>query len=929
MRLFLIVLVVVSLEIAHAQTPNGRIDDLTELFTCREYYFTMQSDGIHLATDVCVPILQDDWKVYDITVNVQGSTVVIDSIRLARRGQQIFWMPGQANPWQLPAVLTRTPYNKDNMLQQHMVITLAGYVSIAQDTRGRYGSEGTYLAMYSDSWKKTPYVSPGWTHPLDLFGTANTHQDGFETLLFIRDSLRWSYDDTVLTPSDPILVNGKVCMFGSSALGNTQYQTAAVGTAGILSCLMPIVAGGEQWVLGHYNGLFRERLITGWLAGRYLMYEWDTANISNDKDTIHSLADYPAPYNQSPVTLWQKAVDFWSVDNQAHYPYSSVRALMDVSHAPLPGGVSRYTNYEVPTYNIVGWWDIYNISQIETWLQMRQHTNHRPYHKLVVGPWAHQTIGMLKTGDVEYKRNAGDVLGQAWTQKYGAPISQMQNTELFQWFRAWLGLPEFVLLPDTSWQYVTDYNGSPVYVMIPADTYSVPYDTFINFLNGVGILPDVPIRVKGVPTMDSNTIYYVDFGPTGTSVFGDTTGTRVVSGTYVFHDSVTPPLRFYFASSDTQHGNWWMAADSFPPRDVSTYVLYLHPDGKIYDTPPTDSATFTYFVDPWKPVYTIGGPNMIVRVPDGSRNSQGPMWMNNPAWEHLTYPPDTLVNGQQYPRHLVFLSDPLPDSLTIVGYTNVELWASGVPLASQMTDSLDMDIIVRIVDVRPDGKEFYVYEAPVNARARLYTASVADGNPIDSLPWSNIASGKRYKFRFRSFPIAYTFGPGHRIKIVITGNNWPLYQSNPHVPLEQGDFFRVTPAQMDTATYNFYGQILSPRPILQSIHIGPSYLAKIELPVLYHPTIPGPTYVSKPQDNSSLCQPLSVHLSGNTLWLEFDKGGVLRNVRIYDINGKQLYSLSSMQKIWGVSFDLPAGAYVVNIISEKACFSNWLVSKAE
>ncbi|NPA33508.1 MAG: T9SS type A sorting domain-containing protein [Chlorobi bacterium] len=903
-----------------AQNPNGRIDDLTELFTCRQYYFTMQSDGVHLATDVCVPIIRDDWKVYNITVSVQGTPVTIDSLRIARRGQQIFWMPDQLNPWQLPAVLTRTPYNKKGMLSQHLVITLSGYVSIAQDTRGRHASEGVYLAMYSDSWQKTPYVPPGWNHPLDRFGTANRHQDGYETLLFIRDSLRWSYNDTTLNTTDPILVNGNVCMFGSSALGNTQYQTVSVGTAGILSCLMPIVAGGEQWVLGHYNGLFRERLITGWLGGRYLRYSWDTINISNDKDTIHSLADYPAPYNQSPLHLWQKAVDFWSVDNQAHYPYSSVRALMDVSHATLPGNISRYTNFEVPTYNIVGWWDIYNVSQIETWLQMRKHTSHRPFHKLIVGPWAHQTIGEQKTGDIVYKRNSTTLLGEAWALP-NATLPQMQNTELFQWFRTWLKTPEFVLLPDTSWQYVMDYNGSPVYVLIPADTYSVPYDTFINFLNGIGTLSNMPIRIKGVPTMDSNTIYFVNFGPTGTSVFGDTTGTRVISGTYVFHDSVTPPLRFYFASSDTLYGNWWIATDSFPPRNMTTYSLYLHPDGKIYDTPPIDSATLTYFIDPWKPVYTIGGPNMIVRTPDGSRNSQGPMWMNNPDWVHLTYPPDTIINGQSYPRHLAFLSEPLPDSLTTAGYTNIELWASGSPISSQMPDSLDMDIIVRIIDVRPDGKEFYVYEGAVNARGRLHAASVADGNPIDSLPWSNLYANKRYYFKFRSFPIAYTFGPGHRIKIVITGNNWPLYQSNPHVPLENGDFFRVTPSQMDTATYDFYGQPLFPRPILQNIHIAPDYQAKIELPVLHHPNIPGPVAVNTPEKNRDACQPLMLKNIHNAIWLQFKTKEGIKTIQVLDLQGKTImYKHVNNQQITSIPLKLPQGPYILKITSNNCEF---------
>ncbi len=818
---------------------------LSPMTTCYQYYIPMK-DTVVLATDVCLPILSQDWVIDGLSI--QG--IPLNPLTVAKAGQQIFWFPQQPNPWQLPTVMTRTPYGKFKLKKQHELVTILGYMSVIQDVRGRYKSAGVYLPMYSDNWDKTPYVPSGWHHPLDLTGgEANKHEDGYETILFVADSLLWHYTDTINFPNTMKISNGKIAMIGPSALGNTQYMAAATKPTQYLKAIMPIVASSEQWLMGNMNGMFREKLITSWLGTAFLAYNWDSTGLPNVKDTIHTLNDFPAPYNSSPVAAWDKAVDLWASDNNVHEPWSFARAVIDVSKAPISPDSSRYEYLDLPIYNINGWWDIYNYTQILSWLSTRRYADTaRQFQKLVIGPWAHHTIGKTTTGDMTYPENSNDVLGPDFTSKK-PNIPRLLGSEPIQWFRTWLGTPEFILLPNEEWQLAATQLGQDIYVMVPADTYSTPYYEFINFLNGVGGLDSLPIRIKGAELFgfDSNTIYYYDISPTGTSIFGDTIGIVLDSTSLEFDETKPegiPAGRFYIAGpDDSTGGNWWLVADTFPPPQVTYYKIYLHHNDSVYLQPPSDSAIFTFFTDPKNPALTVGGPNLRVRVPDTTnRRSQGQMLMNNPVWEHLTYPGDTtLPDGTTYKRMLTFVSPIITDSVSLIGFPTIEFWAGGFPVDNVLTDSFDMDFVVRIIDVYPDGREYYVFEGAVNGRAREYARLFAEDNPFaDTVRYSNLASNTLYHFKFRTFPIGYTFGKGHRIKVVITGNNHPIYQSNPHVPLEQGDFFRVTPAQMDTATYIFRGTPVKARPAVQYIVTSPSLPASITLPILGQPSIPEP-----------------------------------------------------------------------------------------
>src|SRR5580704_5614814 len=86
-----------------------------------------------------------------------------------------------------PVLLTRTPYDRNGTSGFCLKGAARGYVVVAQDVRGRYGSEG--------DWYPFKYES----------------QDGYDTVEWAA-ALPYS--------------NGKVGMFGGSYVGATQYLAA-------------------------------------------------------------------------------------------------------------------------------------------------------------------------------------------------------------------------------------------------------------------------------------------------------------------------------------------------------------------------------------------------------------------------------------------------------------------------------------------------------------------------------------------------------------------------------------------------------------------------------------------------------------------------------------------------------------------------------
>lgn len=953
--------------IRNTSTPNGVVDGLDDLALTFEVMMPM-NDGTPLATDVALPILWDDLGIPQVQINLSQlvgvpllPTLTLPTLKLANRGHQFYQYPNQPDPLRLPGVLTRTPYNKGSDAMQAQAMALLGYTGLVQDMRGRYRSAGVYLPMYSDSWAKAPYLSQiGISHPMDTTQghEAEYHQDGWETLQHIYNQLRRTpAGDSVFISTDtqyPLVYNGSLGMFGASALANTQYQALAVGGqvhgADGVKCMLPLVGSGEFYrCTGHPNGAYRERIIDGWLRGQVEFYgQWkpDTMASNTVRDFYHTIGDY-GPAIATPKEAAEQAIDYWTTMYGAHYPNSFVRGVMDISHAPLDvngmpdpnGTVSRYTNLDVPIFNITGWWDIFTDGTIETHQFLQQYSTHnRSRQKLVIGPWAHQTIGSRATGDARidpvtgadyrYPENVGSIIGANFDELDLQNLGDLSTSQVIDYFRNYLGQPTVVLPPLNEWQQIGNVLGNPIYIKVPADTFTTTFASFINFFMGTGPLTDLPVSIKGLNALgvDSNSVFNLTIPATGTSLIGADIGGLTVSDNVQFEwdanqPNGVPEVRFYVVGPVNDGvngtggrpavGNYWYAADTFP-LILPTQTLYFHANGEFNENAPDSAGSLQFLADPNNPVITHGGGNMIVRTPDGLRDSQGQMNLADPAYSAYTMNrPLQFIDGHYYTDILSFVSGEVQDSFSIAGFPVAKFWMSSHPLGNTALDSTNTDFIVRIVDVHPDGRELFVQEGVVSTMAREYAAFIADhGVENDAIGFHNIPSDSVLEYRLRLNPIAYTFGHGHRIKILISSTNYPRYQPTANLPFEAGTFLRRRPFEVKGIEYQ--GQTLYARRAINTMHLSDVMAASIEFPHL------GPALVTarpEAQDIASLAS--LVHVYPNPAQSEVN---VALNVpgtptaSLLDLQGRTLQSqaMPHGRCTFGVG-NLPAGIYVVRV----------------
>ena len=163
-----------------------------------------------------------------------------DGVKLATD----LYLPAQgAGPW--PVVLVRTPYDKaqsaqtgENLQKYNSVVT------VIQDMRGRFASEGTDCVFTCDA------------------------DDGHETVAWIL-AQQWS--------------NGKVLTDGGSALGIVQYLLAGTNPPGLKAMIVD-VATPDLYDFMFPGGVWRQHDVEGWLQGQGSSFFLDTV-------TQHPLQD--------------------------------------------------------------------------------------------------------------------------------------------------------------------------------------------------------------------------------------------------------------------------------------------------------------------------------------------------------------------------------------------------------------------------------------------------------------------------------------------------------------------------------------------------------------------------------------------------------------------------------------------------------------
>jgi putative CocE/NonD family hydrolase len=206
-----------------------------------------------------------------------------------------------------------------------------------------------------------------------------------------------------------------------------------------------------------------------------------------------------------------------------------------------------------------------------------------------------------------------------------------------------------------------------------------------------------------------------------------------------------PKVRYY-----TMGMNKWQTSDTWPPKGAQPMTLYLvssgkantlHGDGELAARLPVADAPDSFTYDPMNPVPSYGG-NVCCT---GNAVTGG-------AFDQRKM--------EERPDILVYTSEPLKEGMEVSGPIEATLFVS--------SDVKDTDVTIKLIDVLPDGTAYNLDETIQRLRYR---------NGYDKPPaW--MEKDKVYKVVLQPMNTSDYFDAGHRIRIEISGSNFPRFDRN-------------------------------------------------------------------------------------------------------------------------------------------------------
>lgn len=206
------------------------------------------------------------------------------------------------------------------------------------------------------------------------------------------------------------------------------------------------------------------------------------------------------------------------------------------------------------------------------------------------------------------------------------------------------------------------------------------------------------------------------------------------------------PVRYFVLGA-----NQWQEAQQWPPHSNES-SLYLHSagkantrtgDGRLNDDPPTaDEPADKFRADPADPVPAC------------------PITADRPL-HNATWAPVEQQSLEDRPDVLVYTTEPFAKKFRFAGNPRAELSVS--------TDTPDADWVVKLLDVHPDGKSYNLAVGILRGRFRE-----------SELRPKLIVPGEVLSVSIDLGPIAAELAEGHRLRVVICGAYFPLFDRNPN-----------------------------------------------------------------------------------------------------------------------------------------------------
>ncbi len=324
---------------------------------------------------------------YDVKWAMNVPVTMRDGVRLATD----LYLPDAEG--RFPVVLVRTPYGTETAALSEMGAWYArrGYVFAAQDTRGKYDSEGEWYGRRSE-----------------------------------RDDT----DDTITWLGTQAWSSGDVGMVGTSYGGLVQWMVAPAGNPH-LKALVPDVA---PVTLGRTPEAYRRLAVyaRGNSAPSELSWLVTTDGRVNQNGSAYDwaglfehlpLAGLPARMGRE-IPIWEKLIGN-EVGLWEEYLESAARNQWTEPITDWPDHRELYRAVDVPILQRTGWFDgstdhaFYNRAQV---LEHSESELARAQQHLLIGPWPHAYPGSPAIGSLDFG---------------AASVLDLQKLRL-RWFDRWL-----------------------------------------------------------------------------------------------------------------------------------------------------------------------------------------------------------------------------------------------------------------------------------------------------------------------------------------------------------------------------------------------------------------------------------------------------------------------------------------------------------
>lgn len=210
--------------------------------------------------------------------------------------------------------------------------------------------------------------------------------------------------------------------------------------------------------------------------------------------------------------------------------------------------------------------------------------------------------------------------------------------------------------------------------------------------------------------------------------------------------------------------NVWRNEDDWPLARAKTVRYYLHSaghantaagDGSLDTTAPGGEPADRFVFDPTNPVPTMGG---VLSGPISS--------VSGPVDQRTV---------ESRPDVLVYTTPAFERDTEVTGPVALDLFIrSSAP---------DTDFTGKLVDVYPDGRAMVLSQGILRVRYRNSPERAEMMQP-----------GETYPIRVELLPTANVFLAGHRLRLEVSGSNYPQYDLNPNTGAEPGTARVYVPA---------------------------------------------------------------------------------------------------------------------------------------